>query len=130
MILPDSSIWIDYFRDNRTQASAALEAAARDNTLLVGDVVMIEVLQGTRDERHARRIEKALAAFPAVAMLDPHLAIAAARNYRTLRGLGIIIRKTADLIIGTFCIEHGHTLLHADRDFEPMQRHLGLIALT
>jgi predicted nucleic acid-binding protein len=49
-----------------------------------------------------------------------------ARNYRTLRGLGITIRKTADLIIGTFCIENDFALLHNDRDFIPMQTHLGL----
>jgi predicted nucleic acid-binding protein len=41
----------------------------------------------------------------------------------------VTIRKTIDLIIGTFCIERGHTLLHDDRDFEPMIRHLGLRAL-
>jgi predicted nucleic acid-binding protein len=33
-----------------------------------------------------------------------------------------------DLIIGTFCIERGHALLHDDRDFEPMVRFLGLQA--
>jgi len=48
-------------------------------------------------------------------------------NYRHLRGLGITIRKLPDLIIGTYCIEHGHTLLHDDRDFEPMREHLGLM---
>jgi len=40
--------------------------------------------------------------------------------------LGITECKNADLIIGTFCIERGHTLLHADRDFAPMERYLGL----
>ena len=43
-----------------------------------------------------------------------------------LRNRGITIRKTVDIIIGTFCIEHGHALLHDDRDFVPMQAHLGL----
>ncbi len=36
------------------------------------------------------------------------------------------MRKTIDLIIGTFCIARGHALLTADRDFAPMARHLGL----
>jgi predicted nucleic acid-binding protein len=40
--------------------------------------------------------------------------------------LGITIRKVPDLIIGTYCIEHGHSLLHDDRDVEPMREHLGL----
>jgi predicted nucleic acid-binding protein len=62
-------------------------------------------------------------------MLDERIAVQAAHNYRVLRRKGITIRKTADLIIGTFCIEQGHTLLHDDRDFDPMHAHLGLQVL-
>jgi predicted nucleic acid-binding protein len=43
-----------------------------------------------------------------------------------MRELGITIRKTADIIIATFCIEHRHALLHDDRDFAPTEQHLGL----
>ena len=50
----------------------------------------------------------------------------AAENYRALRRRGITIRKTIDLIIGTFCIENGFALLHMDREFHPMADHLGL----
>jgi predicted nucleic acid-binding protein len=64
-----------------------------------------------------------------VPLLDADLAPRAARNYRRLRDLGFTIRKTIDIIIGTFCIEHRHTLLHEDRDFDPMQAHLGLRTL-
>ncbi len=64
-----------------------------------------------------------------VPLLDDLLAVQVARNYRRLRDGGITIRKTADLIIGTYCIERGHTLLHDDRDFGPMERHLGLKCL-
>lgn len=53
----------------------------------------------------------------------------AAANYRSLRPVGVTIRKIVDLIIGTFCIERGHALLHDDRDFEPMVRFLGLQAV-
>jgi len=59
-------------------------------------------------------------------MLDLQLAIQAARNYRLLRGRGITIRKTIDMVIATFCLAGGHMLLHADRDFDPMETHLGL----
>jgi predicted nucleic acid-binding protein len=64
--------------------------------------------------------------FTIVPVLDDVLAVLAARNFRRLRSLGVTIRKTADIIIGTFCIERGHLLLHDDRGFEPMERHLGL----
>jgi predicted nucleic acid-binding protein len=67
--------------------------------------------------------------FNVVWMLDLEIAVQAAHNYRALRSKGITIRKTVDLIIGTYCIEHRHTLLHAARDFEPMRMHLGLQVL-
>jgi predicted nucleic acid-binding protein len=37
------------------------------------------------------------------------------------------VRKTIDLLIGTWCIENRSPLLHDDRDFHPMARYLGLI---
>ena len=128
MILADSSVWIAHLRGHRTPATATLAAAIRDDELLVGDVILLEILQGARDEVQARRLERALLDYPLVSLLDPDLALRAATNYRRLRALGVTIRKTVDLVIGTFCIERGHRLLHADRDFEPMQRHLGLVA--
>jgi predicted nucleic acid-binding protein len=74
----------------------------------------------------AARLEHDLRRFDVVPMLDDVLAVRAARNYRSLRALGVTPRKTIDLIIGTFCIEMDHTLLHDDRDFDPMVEHLGL----
>ncbi len=59
-------------------------------------------------------------------MLDPATAVEAARNYRMLRQRGITIRKTINMIIGTFCIQGGHALFHDDRDFDPMAHYLGL----
>ena len=59
-------------------------------------------------------------------MVSPALAAQAAANYRALRGQGVTVRRTMDLLIGTFCIERGHALLHSDRDFDGMERFLGL----
>lgn len=128
MILVDSSVWIAHLRGHGTPATAKLEAAASRELLLIGDLILLEVLQGARDNAHARRIERRLRQYTVVPLLDADLAPRAARNYRKLRELGITIRKTADIIIGTFCIEHRHSLLHDDRDFVPMETHLGLIA--
>jgi predicted nucleic acid-binding protein len=127
MILADSSVWIAHLRGHRTAATAMLEAAIRTDDLVIGDLILVEILRGARDEPQARRLERTLLDYPVVSLLDPDLAVRAARNYRKLRALGVTTRKTVDLVIGTFCIERGYKLLHADRDFEPMQRHLGLV---
>jgi len=126
LIVVDSSVWIDFFNGQVTPQTSKLLSIIGNEPLLVGDVILCEVLQGARTEVHARVLEGELRKFDLVAMLNPELAVAAAKNYRTLRTEGITIRKTIDLVIGTFCIAHGHTLLHDDRDFGPMETHLGL----
>jgi predicted nucleic acid-binding protein len=127
MILVDSSVWIAHLRGHRTAAVAKLEAAASREPLLIGDLILLEILQGAWDEAHAERIERGLRRYTIVPLLDGDLAPRAARNYRKLRALGVTVRKTADIIIGTFCIEHRHVLLHDDRDFALMEKHLGLL---
>ena len=128
MIVVDTTVWVDHFRDNRTTGVATLrEIIAADLAdIVVGDLVLCEVLQGLTSERDAVRIERMLRAFEVEAMTGVEIAVKAAANYRRLRSLGITVRKTIDMLIGTFCIEHGYGLLHADRDYDPMERHLGL----
>jgi predicted nucleic acid-binding protein len=126
VILVDSSVWIARLRGRETEATARLRALVPREPLLIGDLILLEVLQGARDEAHAARIERDMRRYAVVPLLDDELAPRAARNYRALRDLGVTIRKTADLIIGTYCIERGHALLHDDRDFDPMEQHLGL----
>lgn len=129
LILVDTSVWIAHLRGHRTLATTKLEAAAAREPLLIGDLILLEVLQGARDEARAARIERGLRRYALVPLLDADLAPRAARNYRKLRELGVTIRKTADIIIGTFWIERCHWLLHDDRDFAPMEEHLGLKAV-
>lgn len=127
MIVVDSSVWIAQLRGHRTAATAKLLAAASREPLLVGDLILLEVLQGARDDTHAARIEREMRQYMVVPLLDAALASRAAHNFRRLRGLGVTVRKTADIIIGTFCIENRHSLLHDDRDFAPMEKYLGLM---
>jgi predicted nucleic acid-binding protein len=128
VIVVDSSVWIAQLRGEDSAATRKLGMIVEraDDRVLVGDLILLEVLQGARDEAHAARLERALLLYPVAAMLDETIAVQAARNYRHLRGRGVTVRKTVDMIIGTFCLVQGHVLLHDDRDFDPMAIHLGL----
>jgi predicted nucleic acid-binding protein len=126
VILVDSSVWIDLLRSRETNSVVKLQSMFDQEPLLVGDLVLCEVLQGLRDDAQARHVERLLRQFVVVPLCDPDLATSAAANYRFLRSRGVKIRNTIDMLIGTFCIERGHHLLHSDRDFEPMERLLGL----
>ena len=101
-------------------------SALEISQVLVGDLILMEVLRGARDDTHALRIEGGLRKYPIVQMLDPAVAIQAASYCRTLRQRGITIRNGSDLIIGSFCLAHGHRLLHEDRDFDHIEAHFAL----
>lgn len=126
MILVDSSVWIDYFRSADTPQVALLDSLFGRSPLAVGDLIAAEVLQGVRDEREFKWVRKILDAFEHIDLAGYDLAVKASENYRSLRTMGITIRKTIDTLIATRCIEDGLTLLHADQDFLPFAQHLGL----
>ncbi len=126
MILVDSSVWIDLLNNVVTEPVTRLRQLIPNSPILIGDLILCEVLQGLRTEAQAKLVERSLGRFEPVSLLDPALAIKTAANYRFLCRQGITVRKTIDLMIGTFCVERGHSLLHSDRDFEPMEHFLGL----
>lgn len=127
MIVVDTSVWIDALNKRDNRSTQRLRSINPNRNIILGDLVLLEILQGARDDIAARRIENDLLQFGLRQMLNQSIAIRAASNYRQLRALGITIRKFNDLIIGTYCIENGYPLLHNDRDFVPMVEHLGLV---
>ncbi len=126
MILVDSSVWIDYFNGLLNKATDSLDQALSEQTVLIGDLILMEVLQGFRFQRDFQTAKSYLTQLDCHNLCSPQLALLGAENYRLLRRKGIIVRKTVDMIIGTWCIEHNVPLLHNDRDFDPLTTHLGL----
>ena len=129
MIVVDSSVWIDFLNGRNVPHVRRLRALLGTEEIVVGDLMLCEVLQGLVSEQAARDVEALLRRFLIVPMAGDTIAVAAARNFRFLRRHGITIRKTVDLLIGTWCIENGSALLHNDSDFRPMARYLGLMEL-
>ena len=84
------------------------------------------MLQGFRRDSDYQSAKKLLGSLTSYDLLGANLAIKTADNYRALRKKGLTVRKTADVIIATFCIEHRIPLLYSDRDFDPFVKHLAL----
>lgn len=129
MILADTSVWINHFRNIITPAVQKIRDARNVRFLVSGDVVLAELLQGARDDLHAARIEATLRRFRIVNLVNDALAVKAARNYRSMRQCGHTMNKIADLFIGTYCIEHDVRLLHDDRAYDAMEQFCGLHVL-
>ena len=126
MILVDSSVWIDYFNGKITKQTNLLDSLLGSELIVIGDIILTEVLQGFQQDKDFKKAKKLLSAFIFRQMLGRQLAIKSAENYRTLRKKGVTVRKTIDVIIATFCIANNLPLLHSDRDFRPMEKHLNL----
>ena len=127
MIVVDSSVWIDFLNGRKVPHVERLRATFGADEIIVGDLMLCEVLQGLDSERAAQEVEALLRRFEIVPMAGEAIAAGAARHFRSLRKRGVTVRKTIDLLIGTWCIENRRALLHNDNDFRPMARHLGLI---
>ena len=126
MILVDSSIWIAYFNGKVTPKTDWLDSALGKESIVTGDLVLTEVLQGFQTDKDFNTAKKLLLNFPFMEMLGQELAIESALNYRYLRKKGVTIRKMIDVIIGTFCLYYHFALLHDDRDFDPIEKYLKL----
>lgn len=126
MILVDSSVWIDYFNGTKTPQTEWLDSALGSTPILMGDLILTEVLQGFQNQKEFEIAKNLLLGMPFMAMVGREIALASVENYRSLRRRGVTVRKTIDILIGTFCIHYQTPLLHDDRDFEPMVDFLGL----
>ena len=126
MVVVDTTVWIDYVRGIDTPYTNALDHELLHNQVITGDLLIAEFLQGFHNDQDFETATEIMNSLIYFDMLGKDIAMKSAANFRFLRKKGITIRKTADVIIGTFCIEHALPLLHNDRDFDPMEKHLGL----
>jgi len=126
MMLVDSSVWIDYFNGEATAQTLFLRDKADRRQIIVGDLILCEVLQGFRSDKDVQSARALLLGFHYRELVGQEVALEAARHYRALRVQGVTVRKTIDMLIGTYCLLNDLELLHADRDFDAMETHLGL----
>jgi len=129
VVIVDTTVWVDYFRGTLNPETEWLDQEADKRRLGLTDLILCEVLQGVRGDREFIEVRAELTKFELFENGGEELAIAAARNFRNVRERGLTVRKTIDCLIATFCLTHGHILLHRDRDFDVFERNLGLAVL-
>jgi predicted nucleic acid-binding protein len=126
MIIVDTTVWIDYFGSITNDHTLWLQQELTRQRLGITDLILCEILQGVRDDTTFAQLREQLLTFHIFDTGGTRWAVAAAQNYRSLRKLGLTVRRTIDCMIATFCIEEGHELLHRDRDFDYFEKYLGL----
>src|SRR6266496_2126154 len=99
---------------------------AEERDLVITDVVVMEVLAGARTEERLARLRRLLNRFELVPIIGLADFEAAADIYRRCRRGGETVRKLSDCLIAAVALRANADLLHSDRDFEVIARHLPL----
>jgi predicted nucleic acid-binding protein len=126
MTIVDTTVWVDYLRGFSNSETNYLDRTLATDRLGLTDLILCEVLQGVDGESSAASVLRELRRFEIFETGSQVLAVESARNFRALRRQERTVRKTIDCLIATFCLTHGHSLLHRDRDFDHFERALGL----
>ncbi len=120
MVLVDTSVWIDFFKNKESAEVNLLQRAIADREdIAICGLILTEVLQGIKTNKE---YDLVLESFESLSFLemDKEVYILAANIYRELRKNGITIRKSIDCLIAAVAISHNIPLLHNDKDFEPI----------
>jgi len=119
MILVDTTIWIDFLRENSSPFKKRLhQLIEQEEDLCLSAINLTEILQGIKSETEFERTRRHFLAFPLFLMSDVSTYIHAARIYRTCQRSGKTVRKTVDCLTAAIAIENNLTLFHNDRDFD------------
>lgn len=123
MTLVDSSVWIDYFRGDKNLQTEYLDRLLEqsEEEVAVADLVVFEVLRGFADVRAQRKAQALLLSTTVVDIGGLDNALRAASVYRQLRAQGRTVRSPIDILLASYCMTHGHVLLHRDADFESLK---------
>jgi len=120
MIIVDTSVWIELFRNTHSEHAAALKDLLenRNGEIVLTDIIVMEILQGISDDKIFEEIKRYLLEFPLIEARTPATYIHSARLYRLCRSKGLTVRKSIDLLIAAIAIENRLEVFHRDRDFE------------
>jgi len=126
MVIVDTSAWIEFFGNGIPEIVQTVDDCLVRDLVGIGDLVYCEVVKGLRIKSERDKVMTLLQSLPRFDMVGFDVAEKAAGNYRRLRQKGVTVRKTIDVIIGTFCAENNFEIVHNDRDFTLMAKHLDL----
>ncbi len=119
MILVDTSVLIDYFKNNSNDAVSLLDDIIEKNIEFgICGFIYQEILQGAKTEREFNTLQEYLQDLPFYELQQGKISFekTALLNFKCRRA-GITIRSSMDLLIAQIAIENNLYLLHNDKDF-------------
>ena len=121
MILVDTSVWIEIFKDKTGHTGKAFRERIGPENYVLSRFNQLELLQGARSQKEWELLEEYLATQYYLEASD-NTWREAARVYFELRRRGVTLNSPVDCCIAQIALEHGALLLHRDKDFEKISR--------
>ena len=131
MLLIDTSVWINLFRDKSGVVRTKLQNYLENRTYYLPIFTQMELLQGCKDETEWQKLSQYLAVQRYIIPDYSTIWVEAARLYFELRRKGITVRSNLDCAIAICAIQDNLTLYHCDlafgealrdRDFEQIAK--------
>ena len=127
-LLVDTSAWIVSFRKAGHEPLKKTLVSALDSfSVVTTNIVILELLQGCRNRNEYEAMHSRLNALETIPVDDAVWGLAYTTGY-DLRRKGITV-STVDIIIAAAAKVHGCGLLHHDKHFRPLAKHLHLNAV-
>ena len=117
MILVDTSVWIEIFKDKSGYIVNAFQKSIGTENYVISRFNQLELLQGARDQQEWDLLEDYLST-QYFLEASQFTWSEAAKIYFELRRKGFTINSPIDCCIAQIALEHGAFLLHRDKDFE------------
>lgn len=123
-MIVDTSVWIDVFRNTDSTAGRwVADGIAAGSTLVVPEVVVMELLVGTTDDEVAsvrRRFLQRFVIEPLAPLRDSEDAAAIHRRYRRA---GNTVRSLTDCQVAAMALRLNVEVVHRDRDYDVIATH-------
>lgn len=130
-MIVDTSAWVEYLRATGNPTHRVLRAAVESGTPIATPApVLMELLAGCANERAASDVQRLLARFEILEVEGVVDFEDAALIHRACRRAGDTVRSLMDCQIAAIALRERRPLLTADRDFEVMAMHVGLVLAT
>lgn len=118
-MIADTSAWVEYLRATGSPTHVRLRHQIEGGgSLLVPELVVMEILVGASDEGTARRLRTLLHSFDVIPLAPLVDSERAAALQRQCRAAGRAVRNMVDCMIAAMAVRLGEPVLHSDRDFE------------
>ena len=117
MILVDTSIWIDYFRNGNT--ADALDKLIESDMICINDVILSELLPSI-NQRHEEELKELLLSFPKLQMKIDWNEIVFMQTENLRNGINKI--GLPDLMIAQNTIQNKVKLFSCDRHFQLIKK--------